>query len=172
MEKELYNKFSNAQSKYTYYLLSIAAACIALTLKRTENLIIDCSITWLAFAVISWSLSFILGCYDRKYNMNNIWNNFQTMQIKNGTFELSGANPQLQQIAIEKFSEAIKSNNEKKVRVYRWQWRFLISGAVFYIVWHVIQMTNNLPTGDTAISTKRESTIISQSSKNNPKGEF
>jgi len=61
-EIEIYKQHREAQNKYAYFLLAVAASAIALSLKRTTNLKITYSMIPLALAVLSWGFSFFCGC--------------------------------------------------------------------------------------------------------------
>ena len=143
MEKEIYTSLQEQQSKYIYYLLSIAAGCIALTLKRTENLAIEPNLAWVGLAILFWGVSFVFGCYNRLYNTSAIYANFNLLKVQSGGFQELNNNPQKIEAASEGIRLAIAGSSKKISRFGIWQWRFLIFGAIFYIVWHVLNMMNN-----------------------------
>jgi hypothetical protein len=137
-ENELHREHTESQSKYSYYLLSIAAACIALTLKRTQGLTLNWDMIWLGAAILSWGTSFIFGCKNRIASSNVLLANFEMLKEQR---------KRLVSFATIKsfFSDIIDKYNNDGSKYSKLQWRLLIAGAVFYIVWQVIQMMPSAP---------------------------
>lgn len=144
---ELFKQFSDGQNKYAFYLLSVAAACIALTLKRTDNMKLDYTMIVLGLAVASWSISFICGCYERKHTYNIMRANFDQIKAEKAYYASNSpretrlnAKSVIDATNIAMDELAVKEKNMAKI-----QWRCLIFGAAMYIVWHTIQMYNYVP---------------------------
>ena len=142
MEKDIYNNLLAQGSKYTYYLLSIAAGCIALTLKRIENLTIELNLILVGLAILSWGLSFICGCYNRRYLKHLLASNFNLIQEQNRLYK-KGCWTKEVEVETKESLQIFEKHTQKEYIFSKWQWRLLISGAIFYIVWQILNMMNN-----------------------------
>lgn len=138
--REIYTQHRTAQDKYTYFLLAAAGAAIALAVNQTKGTSLSWSQLPLAIAVLCWGLSFFFGCRHLGYVSSTLFANADLLRVENGQHPLSGNNPQLMATASEGIRQAIESNSERANRLGHMQFRFLITGAVFYIAWHVIEM--------------------------------
>lgn len=138
--REIYRQHRTAQDKYTYFLLAAAGAAIALAVNQTKGTSLSWSQLPLAIAVLCWGLSFFFGCRHLGYVSFTLFANADLLRVENGQHPLSGNNPQLMATASEGIRQAIESNSERANRLGHMQFRFLITGAVFYIAWHVIEM--------------------------------
>lgn len=140
IEIEVYKQHREIQNKYTYFLLAVAASCIALSLKRTTDSKITYSMIPLALAVLSWGFSFFCGCCFLRYASGALAANFKLMATRKGEHPDVGNNPQ----AIAEASKILKKTMETKIKktgsFSAWQFRWLILGALFFIAWHVIGM--------------------------------
>ena len=73
--KEQSEQLNKTQSKYTYFLLFIAASAIALVIKITEDDVLSLSLIPLGLALLSWGYSFYCGCHYIISNSNFIRTN-------------------------------------------------------------------------------------------------
>ncbi len=123
-EKLLHELLHSTQSKYTYYLLFIAASAIALVIKSTETDVLSYSIIPLGLALFSWVCSFFCGC---KYVINNsdfIRTNLKQFYTKDSE-------------ELEEYKNTLKEINPKLTKYYLGQFYFIIIGAVSFIIWHI-----------------------------------
>ena len=139
-ELEVHRGLRESQNRYTYFLLGVACAAIALAVTQTQGT----SLSWfqlpLAAAVLCWGLSFYFGCLNRAYNNAGLLTNVALCNVRAGRHSDIGTHPQ----AIEEGSKILKEifeNQSSKANLYaNLQFRFLIAGAVLYVAWHVLEM--------------------------------
>jgi len=138
--REVYKQHRTAQDKYTYFLLTAAGAAIAFAMSRTQ----DAAISWtqapLAGAVLCWGLSFYFGCRQLAYVESTLYANAGLLRVESGEYPGIGRDPHRVAAAREGVRAAIETNSKRASRFARWQFRFLIIGALFYIAWHIVGM--------------------------------
>lgn len=138
--REIFKTLRTAQEKHTYFLLAAAGAAIGLAVSQTR----DSPLAWpqipLGIAVVSWGLSFFSGCRYADYVAATLYANAELVRVQSGLHPKAGSNPEIMGIASEGILEAIEGNNKRASRFARWQFRFLVIGAILYVVWHVLEM--------------------------------
>lgn len=139
-QREVYRALRESQSKYTYLLLAAAGADIGFALTQTQNIGLSCSQTPLGIAVFLWGLSFYFGCRHLAYVSSTLYANAALLKIESGQHPEVGYHPQYMQAASEGVRQAIESNSETANQLGHWQFRTLIAGAVFYVLWHILEM--------------------------------
>jgi hypothetical protein len=139
-ETELYRQLRTSQDKYTYFLLAVAASGIALSIKNTSASILSYSQIPLALAIVSWGVSFVCGCQHLRYISSLLYTNAELFDIKKGIHKKVGQNQLVIDKVIEVVMDAMESHNDNAVRMAKWQFRFIIIGALFYIAWHAVEM--------------------------------
>jgi len=140
MAREVYKALREAQNKYTYFLLAAAGAAIALAVNQTQGTAMAWSQIPLAAAGLSWGLSFFFGCRHLAYVNSTLYANAELLRVDSGQYPEVGAHPQMMAAASEGIRRAIETNSERANRLGHLQFRFLIAGAVLYIVWHILEM--------------------------------
>jgi hypothetical protein len=140
---ELAKQHRTAQNKNAYYLLAIAASAIAWSIKGTQEAVIEWSMIPLGLAVISWIGSFYLGYKLLDYYQAVLIANYHLFVIHEGLDPKAGKDPVKIEIAKENLVQTIKSKENKGLSLYRWQFRMLVLGALFYLAWHVTEMVIN-----------------------------
>lgn len=138
--REIYKALREEQKKYTYFLLAVSGAAIALAVNKTQMLTLECSQAPLAFAVLSWGTSFYFGCRNIQFVCSTLYANAQLLNVEDDLHPEIGNNPQMKAAAIEGIRQAINSNSDEANNLAHWQFRLLIAGAVLYIFWHVFEM--------------------------------
>lgn len=137
---EMNRALREAQSKYTYFLLAAAGAAIGFAISQTEG---D-SLAWSQFplgaAVIAWLMSFYMGCQHLHFVHLGLYHNLTILKVNHGEDPQVGRDPQMMAMANEVLRDAFKKNSDKAGWRARFQFWFLITGAVLYIVWHVVEM--------------------------------
>ena len=138
--REVYRSLREAQTKYTYFLLAVAGAAIALAVNQTQG----AAITWyqipLALGVLSWGLSFFFGCGHVSYVNSALYANAILLQVHSGQHPEVGTHPQKMAATSEGILQAFESNSDRANRLGNLQFRLLVAGAVLYVVWHVLEM--------------------------------
>lgn len=138
--REVYRQLRLAQDKYTYFMLAAAGAAIALAVNRTQDSVLSWSQAPLAAAVLCWGLSFFLGCRHLAYVSSTLYSNAELLRVESGAHPEVGKHPQMMAVASEGIRRAIDANAERANRLGHMQFRFLVTGAVFYIGWHILEM--------------------------------
>lgn len=138
--REVYKALREGQNKYTYFLLAAAGAAIVLAVNKTQNMTLGWSLILLALAVASWGTSFFLGCLNVEYVNSTLYANAELLKVENGIHPEIGNHQQMMAAASQGIRQAIKSNSDKANSLGHWQFYLLITGAVFYILWHVLEM--------------------------------
>ncbi|MHA1598144.1 MAG: hypothetical protein ACTSV1_05420 [Alphaproteobacteria bacterium] len=138
--REVHKELNSSLSKYTYFLLTAAGAGIGFVTNQTRDADVNYSQLPLAICVLCWVLSFFFGCRHIDYKHAALHANIDLHRVQSGNHPMAGDNPQLMQIGNEAlrkiFQEKVSLSSDFAVRQY---W-FLISGAVFYVIWHVLEM--------------------------------
>lgn len=83
-EIEVVGALHTSQDKYTYFLLAAAATAIGFTVTQTRSAVLAWSLLPLAFAVISWGLSFYLGCRRMHFYQSTLHANANLLVIESG----------------------------------------------------------------------------------------
>jgi hypothetical protein len=137
---ELYKTYSDASSKFTYFMLAAAGAAIAFAITKTQ----DASISWsqipLAMATACWAGSFFCGARHLQYVGSGMYDNITLLKVQSGTHPDIGAHPQSIEDASSGLRKAMMTNSERGAEYGHWQFRLLILGAAAYIAWHVFEM--------------------------------
>ncbi|NQT21355.1 MAG: hypothetical protein HQ592_16735 [Planctomycetes bacterium] len=118
------------QSKYTYFLLFIAASAVGFAVQKTTGRCLDWSLLPLGGAVLSWAGSFFAGCHTRSLLAKAISANIQVLDAGNSNQSQSAQN-------------RVRQYSYVGGRWFKWQFRLLVLGAVLFIVWHVIVMAGD-----------------------------
>jgi hypothetical protein len=132
----LYQTLQEGQEKYTYFLLAAAGAAIGFAITQTQNTTLAYSQTPLALAVLCWGLSFVYGCRSIWATQNVIQQNYEMLRTKAGLHPVLPPDPEFLKWIANRIEEQSKTSG----RPSRWQYKFLIAGAVFYIAWHILEM--------------------------------
>lgn len=137
---ELHKQLAESQSKYTYFLLAVAASAIAFSVQKTTGQKISWQMIPLGLADICWGLSFFLGCKFVSWEQATKYGNFNLLQLQNGVHPDQPTHPQLLAAAIECIRDTINKNLIKAQRCSFWQFRLLVYGAVLFLLWHILEM--------------------------------
>lgn len=141
----LHEQLTSAQGKYAYFLLAAAASAIALAVNQTAGEPLKRHQTFLGIAVLCWGLSFYFGCRYLGWMNATLRTNIILSMIQNGSFPGLPNHPQLLQQLEKEAREAGESHAEQGNRDGKRQFRFLIAGAVFYVLWHTVGMALRTP---------------------------
>ena len=139
-ELEIYRALREAQNKYAYFLLAAAGTAIALALNQTQGAALHLSQVPLAVAILSWGLSFFFGYRHLAYVSSTLYSNAQHFRAERGQHPAVGSDPQRVAVASAAFMAAAEENANRGNRFGRLQFHLFVSGAVFYIGWHVLEM--------------------------------
>ncbi|MES1191475.1 MAG: hypothetical protein ABUS47_10395 [Steroidobacter sp.] len=137
---ELYRQHHTAQDKYTYFLLAVVGAAIGFAVNETHSMKMAMSQIPLALAVICWGLSFFFGCKQLQYVRRVLWDNSDLLKIEFGKHELVGMNPELIKLTADIARKSLADGAKRAIIFDRLQFRFLITGVIFYLGWHILEM--------------------------------
>lgn len=66
--------------------------------------------------------------------------NMALLKVQSGRHPEIGEHPQMMSAASQGIRDAIVSNSDHATRLGKCQFALLVSGAVFYLAWHVAEM--------------------------------
>jgi len=137
---ELVRHLNDQQSRFVYFLMAIAGACVAFSINQTKNMSPDWSMIVLALAIIAWSGSVFCGIKNREHTMSSIIINVERMKIQ-GIAVANSKQPTTKDIlASNGLSELMEKFSKTASTYWDWQLYLLISGVALYVAWHVIEM--------------------------------
>ncbi|MBR0839112.1 hypothetical protein JQ607_02800 [Bradyrhizobium liaoningense] len=137
---EIYKSHRDAQEKYIYFLLAAAGAGIALIVNQTHDSKLAWSMIPLGLSVLCWGLSFVLGCRYLDYVRSILYANHDLLRVEAGIHPMAGNHPEAIAVASEGIRMAVEKNSDRAAVLARLQFRFLVAGALLFIVWHVVEM--------------------------------
>jgi hypothetical protein len=137
---ELYKAHRDSVDKQTYFLLAAAGAAIGFAITQTKQLSLGWSQLPLGAAILCWGASFFSGCRHVSWTAAATRANLDLLVVRAGQSEIAGRDATKILYSAEILTEIIGKNATKASSLSRWQFRFLIAGALFYIAWHVLEM--------------------------------
>ena len=137
---EMHKQHRTGQDKYIYFLLAVAASGIAFSVEKTTGLKLNWSMLPLGAAVILWAISFYFGCKNLYWVQTSISANYSLLQLQKGVHSNQPDDPQKLEAAIRGVSSALDSNIKEGAFYDQWQFRLLITGAVCFVAWHIVEM--------------------------------
>lgn len=139
--REVYRTLSSSLDKHTYFLLTAAGAGIAFATTQTQQSAINWTQLPLAIGVISWAMSFYFGCRHIQYGHSFLHANIDLHRVQSGRHPMSGDNPQLIKVGSDALLEIIEDKGSRSNDLAKRQFISLVSGGIFYVVWHIIEMS-------------------------------
>ena len=140
---ELFRQHRTGQQKYDYFLMALAGAAIAFSVQQTVNTSLSWYLLLLATAVICWCVSIFSGCRKQVYIDVITQANHEMLFIDTGSHPKVGSDPQAMLASTTGIVEAVEKNSLKCQKWGKRQFRFLLVGALFFLVWHVWRMALN-----------------------------
>jgi len=137
---ELWKLEWDAQSRYVYFLMAAAGACIAFAIQRTIGNSLHWQLLIWGGAVLCWSVSFVAGCANRILNRRALNTVFQQWRIRAGEDPVSGTDETLQQEQLRKIKAELPGRARWLERWSDWQQYTLAAGAILFVLWHVLEM--------------------------------
>ena len=138
---EVYRAYNEGHDKYIYFLLAAAGAAIAFAVTQTAAATLTLDKIPLGLAIACWGLSFFAGCRQIQRNQDILHQNYQFLRMQDGIHPEFPPYPQL----VHAIAEDLEKRSKQSGKWGAWQFRFLITGAVFYITWHVFEMYLRTP---------------------------
>jgi hypothetical protein len=138
--REIYRNLQNSQDKYVYFILAVTTASIGFTITQTQNITFKPSLILLGIGILCWGFSFFFGCRNREYCNSTLYANYELLKVQKGDHPELGNHPQMIQAASEGIKQAIQDNSDKMNNLVRLQMKTFIMGALFYLVWHILEI--------------------------------
>lgn len=136
----LHKSHQAGQEKYTYFLLAASGTAIGFAVQKTEGLTLSWWLLPVAASTLFWAASFYCGCKNIDWVHCSIGANYNLLQLKQGIHPSQPQHSYHLEVAVNGVRAALESNVSKSGFYGRWQFRFLISGAVFFIGWRIAEM--------------------------------
>lgn len=136
----LHKAHTDAQDKYTYFLLAASGAAIAFAVQKTEGMPLSWWLAPVALATAAWAASFYCGCKNLSWVGAALSANYALLQLRDGSHPKQPPHPQLLEAALSGTNTALEGNVKKAQRYALWQFRFIILGAALFIAWRVLEM--------------------------------
>ena|SRR3990167_3026289 len=137
---DLYKAHNQGQEKYTYFLLAAAGAAIGFAVQKTEGLTLSWWLSPVALATALWAASFYSGCKNLDWVQVATMANYALLQLIDGSHPKQPPHPQLVGAAMDGVRAALETNVNKAQLYAKWQFRFLVAGALCFIAWRVLEM--------------------------------
>jgi hypothetical protein len=139
--ESLYKLHSDIGDKYTYFLLAAAGTSIAFAATQTQNATVSWAKLPLAIAAFCWAFSFFAGCRHIQEWRSIVLQNYQLLRVKAGIHPDFSGDP----LTVAVIKQSVEENAAASGKWAAWQFRLLIGGALFYILWHAIEMALRTP---------------------------
>ena len=135
---ELHKQHRESQSKYTYFILAVAASAIAFAVQKTSG----STYTWfqlpLGGAITFWSLSFYYGCRNIDWVQTAVMANQSLLSLYDGVHPEQPETNEETKIAIAGTMKALMLNVETAKKCGDRQFNYLVIGAILFILWHLL----------------------------------
>lgn len=141
----LHQQHSAAQNKYIYFLLAVTASAVAFAVQKTDGYIITDSLIPLGIAVLLWGVSFYYGLKNILWVQASIIANYNLLQFEKGIHPQQPTDLSSHAVVVDTLRDIIDDNSDKAQFYQIWQFRLLITGAVFFLEWHVLEMLLRTP---------------------------
>jgi hypothetical protein len=136
---ELHRAVRESADKYIYFLLAASGAAIGFALTQTQEATLSKSMILLALAVVFWGLSFYCGCKQLVQTSGFTFLNYELLRVR------QGEHPEFPREASGLIQDYLEKMSDRLGKWGNWQFRFLITGAVLYVAWHVLEMYIRTP---------------------------
>ncbi|MFC3864610.1 hypothetical protein [Alcaligenes aquatilis] len=145
LQLELQKMLGEMHQKYTYFLLTAVGAAIGFTITQTSKHPLSLWFLPLAVSLLSWGVSFVMGCLYLQLRALLGDLNFKLITIQNGEDEVYGRDPIAVTEAVFRLKKKFNDKNNTVGFYYRWQFYFFVVGVIFFIFWHILEMWRRIP---------------------------
>lgn len=122
-----YKEVNNLRNRYSFFLLAITASAIAFSTKQVDDRAFELQLVPLGITIILWLLSFYFGCKHIEYGH----------KLDKCIFMLA-VQQRNNEVTIKE--EALITGSELVDNSFKRQFKTLVLGAIFYIIWQIIEM--------------------------------
>ena len=137
---ELTKQHRAGQDKYAYFLLAVAASAVGFAVQKTTGVGVQWSQLPLAVATGLWLMSFFFGCRHLLWSQAALYANASLIKLQKGTHPDQPVHPSASEVARQGIRLAMTQNADAASFYGRWQFLLLVIGAVFFLMWHVLEM--------------------------------
>jgi hypothetical protein len=141
IQKHLSTQLSEAQSKYIYFLLAAAASAITLVVQRTTGCCLNWNMLPLGVAVLCWAISFYAGCQNRLKFNSTLSANILFLNAYYNFPENISTSAKEDSDDLRKIQELVEGESYKAKCWADRQFKYLVAGAIFFLMWHIIEMS-------------------------------
>lgn len=145
VSRYLHEQTTAAQAKYAYFLLAAAASAIAVVVNQTREATLAYLQLPLGAAVLCWILSFWFGCRRIGSMTAALRANTAMVLVQSREHPDIPNHPEAWQIALDETRKAANDHASDAGKNANKQFRYLVAGAVFYLLWHVAAMAARTP---------------------------
>jgi hypothetical protein len=136
---EVARHYKSLQDKYTYFLLTAAGACIALSVRATSGSPIKISQLPLGLAVLAWGASIICGCQFLRLLGGMTYKNYEWLLWWHRAANRQSQPNELASARAQEESQ-FERGQKKAGFLSNIQFYSLLLGGVFYLIWHILEM--------------------------------
>jgi len=129
--KDLTNRSTDFQDKFTYYILAVDAACIGFSINYNKTPQLSWCLFPFVIAIVFWLLSFHFGIQELKltdqvYTQNQRFLVAQRMENEN---------------LKDQYLDDLNIKNDKFAVVAKYKIFFLYFGAIAFLVWYFLKIS-------------------------------
>ncbi|SPU49851.1 hypothetical protein [Bordetella trematum] len=132
----------DVREKHVHFLLAAAGACIAFAVTQTRGERLSVVHLPLGIALLSWAVSFWLGCIYLRHRSTTFAINERAITVEDGDDPNVGSDPVLKQVGLKALQDNFTKFDKTAGLGYTWQLRCFVIGAAFFLAWHVLDMLN------------------------------
>lgn len=139
-QSTLYSAHLEGHSKYVYFLLAAAGACIGFAVNKTQTAPLGWSQLPLGAAVACWCTSFCSGALRIQHMNGMLYDNLEMLRVQRGRHPKAGQHPEMIAYATSRLQERMGVTSRKIGFYSEWQFYLLVAGGLFFIAWHILGM--------------------------------
>lgn len=139
-ERLLYGLHRQGQDKVTYFLLAAAGASVAFALTQTKTAVLAYPHALVGLALVAWALSLLRGLQYIWQSDSILQGNMELLKIQSGRHKDLGANLENIEWGSDTLGKVLEKSSGRAQRFSRGQFGWLVTGAGFYVAWHVYEM--------------------------------
>lgn len=143
-KEEIKKEHRSQTSKLVYYIIALCIAAIGFSVTQTSGQSLSFSHIPLGIAVVFWSISVYIGIAFVNSRLNLLYGNNLYLDILEGNIDDFNKSRSYQEYAAELTMKDINRINKKYEKHLFIQEILFYLGVVSFMVWHVIQMYNNI----------------------------
>jgi hypothetical protein len=136
IKKQLYSE----QLKYVYFTMAAAISAIGFSIQKTTGMRISWSMLPIGIAVLLWCISFYCGVKNRLLVLSLLKDNIMFLKAEKDILENQQNQPMLN---IQDGKHDLLTKAKVAGDLCIWQFRFLVFGGIFFLLWHLLLLFSN-----------------------------